>query len=105
MLCVLDGVVEISMMDVHWWKAFHKHYGEESNIGEINMLCYIPCFWKSLIMIEILGGLLYSAQQMCYDAEKLGCPISQELYNPLINNFHERTAPYLYEVLQKMDLI
>ncbi len=41
MLCVLDGEIEINMMDVCWWKAFHKHYGEESKIGEYNMLCYI----------------------------------------------------------------
>ena len=34
MLCVLDGQVEVSMMDVRWWKAFHKHFGEESRIGE-----------------------------------------------------------------------
>ncbi len=30
MLCVLDRAVEVSMMDVRWWKAFHKHYIEES---------------------------------------------------------------------------
>ncbi len=29
MLCVLDGAVEVSMIDVLWWKAFHKHHGEE----------------------------------------------------------------------------
>ncbi len=24
MMCVLDGAVEISMMDVHWWKAWRR---------------------------------------------------------------------------------
>ena len=44
MLCVFDGAVKINMMDVRWWKAFHKHYREESKIGEINMLCYIQFY-------------------------------------------------------------
>ncbi len=85
------------MMDVQWWKAFHKHYGEESKIGEINMLCFINILWKSLIIFANVGDLLYSTQQMCFDAEKLCCPISQELYGPLINNFCGCTTPYLYE--------
>ncbi len=68
-------------MDVHWWKAFHKHYGEKSKMGEIVMIRYIHYYRISLIMIAILGDLLYSAQQACIDAEKLGCPISQELYD------------------------
>ena len=92
MLCVLDREIDIYMMDVRLWKAFHKHYGEESKIGEINTLCYINILWKSLIIIAILGDLLYSAQQVCFDAEKLGCPISQELYNLLIDNFQECTT-------------
>ena len=87
MLCVLDRAVEVSMMDVHWWKAFHKHYREESKIGEYKTLCYIHSLCKSLIIIVPVGDLLYSAQQACFDTEKLGCPISQELYDPLINNF------------------
>ncbi len=58
-----------------------------SNIGEYDTICYIIGLWKSLITIEILGGLSYSAQQVCFDAEKLGCPISQQLYTLLINYF------------------
>ncbi len=77
MLCVLDRAVEVSMMDVHWWKAFHKHYREESKIGEVNILCYINILWKSLIIFVTVGDSLYSAQQVCFDAEKLGCPISE----------------------------
>ncbi len=76
MLCVLDQVVEVSTMDVHWWKEFHKHYGEKSKIGEISMLFYINMLRKSLIIFVPVGDLLYSAQQMRFDAEKLGCPIS-----------------------------
>ncbi len=34
---------------------------------------------------------------MCFDAEKIGCPISQELYASLIDNFQERTTPNIYE--------
>ena len=75
------------MMDVQWWKAFHKHYGEESKIDEINLLCFINILLKSLIIIVPVGDLLHSAQQACFDAEKLGCPISQELYNLLMNIF------------------
>ncbi len=44
-----------------------------------------------------VGDILYSAQQACFDAEKLGCPISKELYDPLINNFKRRTEPLLYD--------
>jgi len=62
-------------------------YREVSNIGEYDTICYIIGLWKSLITIEILGGLSYSAQQVCFDAEKLGCPISQQLYTLLINYF------------------
>ncbi len=87
MLHVFDRAVEVSIMDLHWWKAFHKHYGEVSNIGEYNMICYLNSLWKSLIIIVPLGDLLYCAQQACFDAEKLGCPISQELYALLINKF------------------
>ncbi len=46
LLCVLDGAVEVSMMDVRWQKIFHKHYGKESNIGEINLPCFINILWK-----------------------------------------------------------
>ncbi len=70
MLCVLDGAMEISMMDVRWRKVFHKHYGEESKNGEINTLCYINILWKSLIIFVTVGDLLYSAQQACFDSEK-----------------------------------
>ncbi len=63
MLCVLDRAVEISMMDIRWWKAFHKHYIEESKIGEYKTLCYILSLWISLIIIVPLDELLYSAQQ------------------------------------------
>ncbi len=90
MLCVLDGAVEVSMMYLCWWKAFYKHYREESKIVEINTLCYI-------IIFVTVGDLLYSAQQACFDAEKLGCPISQELYDLFIDNFQEHTAPYICE--------
>ncbi len=75
MLCVLDGAVEISMM----MYAGGKHminimkYEEESKMGEINTLCYIPRFWKSLIMIAILGDLLYSAQQVCFAKVSFKC--------------------------------
>ena len=48
-------------------------------------------------MIAILGDLLHSGQQACFDAEKLGYPISQELYASLIDNFQECTTPYIYE--------
>ncbi len=41
--------------------------------------------------------MLYSAQQACFGAEKLGCPISQELYGCLIDNIQECTTPYIYE--------
>ena len=97
MLCVLDGEIDINMMDVRLWKAFHKHYGEESKIGEIVTIRHIHFYWIILINIAILGDLLYSAQQACFDAEKLGCPMSQELYSSLIDNFQERTTPYIYE--------
>ncbi len=95
MLGVFDNAVEVSMMDVLWWKAFHKNYREESNIGEYNTIHYLNSLWKSLIIIAILGDLLYCAQQVCFDAEKLGCLISQELYNLLIHNFQGCTTPYL----------
>ncbi len=84
-------------MDIRWWKAFHKHYGKESKIDEYKTLCFINILWKSLIIFVNVGDLLYSAQQVCFDAEKLGCPISQELYNLLMNNFQGCTTPYLYE--------
>ncbi len=46
MLCVLGGEVEISMMDVRWWKAFHKHYGEESKIGETFQISFYQHYMK-----------------------------------------------------------
>ena len=39
--CALDGAVDITMMNVRWWKAFHKHFGESSRIGMFDIICNV----------------------------------------------------------------
>ncbi len=36
-LCVTDGVLELSMVDDRWYKAFHVHYGSELSLC---MFCF-----------------------------------------------------------------
>ena len=42
--CALNGAVDITMMDVHWWKAFHKHFGDSSRIGMFDIICNVEIF-------------------------------------------------------------
>ena len=45
-LCVTDGVVELSMIDVRWYKAFHVHFGSETALGmfSLHVKYYTFCF-------------------------------------------------------------
>lgn len=95
MFCVTDGELDVNMIDVRWWKAFHKHYREDSSIGTFLICC---CILKTFTnTLCCLVNCCMKAQQACIDTAKHGCPISDHCYDTVVNHFNEIDNKVSYE--------